>query len=306
MSEEELTGYDNRDAVSGRPDVEVYLYDAASNRLACASCNPTHARPVGAEVAFNDEQLVGGGLAEKVKGAQQRWVAANLPPWVRGGYSGDGKYVPDLYQPRFLSDSGRLFFDSRDALVAQDVNGTQDVYEWEPPGVGGCTTGSTAFSGQSGGCVSLISAGSSPEESAFMDASETGGDVFFITLSKLTAQDFDSALDVYDAHECSGRAPCVAAAVGAPPCSTGDACKAAPTPQPAIFGAPASATFSGAGNVIPPEQSSVKSSRLKLSRAQTLARALRACARKRRATRAACERAARKRYGKAVSHGKRG
>ena len=34
MSERSLTGYDNRDAASGEPDEEVYLYDAARERLA--------------------------------------------------------------------------------------------------------------------------------------------------------------------------------------------------------------------------------------------------------------------------------
>ena len=47
MSERSLTGYDNRDANSGVPDEEVFLYDADTGRLVCASCNPTGARPVG-------------------------------------------------------------------------------------------------------------------------------------------------------------------------------------------------------------------------------------------------------------------
>ena len=294
MSEEELTGYDNHDAVSGQPDVEVYLYGAASNKLVCASCDPTGARPVGVE--YNQNQLVAGSL-------RTGWVAANLPPWT--------KSTPNesRYQPRFLSDSGRLFFDSRDALAPQDVNGTQDVYEYEPPGVGDCTTASAGFSEGSDGCVGLISSGSSAEESAFMDASEGGGDVFFITLSKLVSQDFDKALDVYDAHECTSASPCAPPTATIPPvCSTGDACKAAPTPQPAIFGAPSSATFSGAGNVSPSVPSSVaKAPKSKpLSRSQKLARALKACAKKRRAQRTTCIRSAQKRYGKAANHGKKG
>jgi hypothetical protein len=258
MSEEELTGYDNHDALSARPDVEVYLYDAVSNRLVCTSCNPTGARPVGFEyeglsaqaILTAQNELAAGSLNFATPEGRPRWVAANLPPWTSGPHANG---VPrSLYQPRFLADSGRLFFDSRDALVPQDVNGAEDVYEWEPPGVGGCTTASAGFSERSGGCVSLISSGSSSEESAFMDASETGGDVFFITLSKLTSQDVDSALDVYDAHECTVAVPCVAPAASLPPaCSTGDGCKAAPTPQPSIFGAPSSATFSGAGNLTP-------------------------------------------------------
>ena len=46
-----------------------------------------------------------------------------------------------LYQSRYLSNNGRLFFDSADSLVAADVNGKEDVYEFEPAGVGGCGSG---------------------------------------------------------------------------------------------------------------------------------------------------------------------
>ena len=102
-----------------------------------------------------------------------------------------------------------------------------------------------------GGCVSLISAGTSSEESVFMDASESGNDVFFLTAARLVPQDVDTSLDMYDAHVCSASQPCVSAPVSPPACSSGDSCKAAPSQQPAIFGAPASATFSGSGNVIP-------------------------------------------------------
>ena len=45
MSERSLTGYDNRDAVSGQPDEEVFLYDARSGRVVCGSCSPTGGRP---------------------------------------------------------------------------------------------------------------------------------------------------------------------------------------------------------------------------------------------------------------------
>ena len=41
MSEASLTGYDNGDASSGEADEEVYLYDARTGALTCASCNPT-------------------------------------------------------------------------------------------------------------------------------------------------------------------------------------------------------------------------------------------------------------------------
>ncbi len=142
----------------------------------------------------------------------------------------------------FLADDGRVFFETENALVAHDTNGTQDVYEWEPEGIGSCTSAP--------GCVSLISNGTSNDSSTFLGASTDGGDVFFRTRGRLAAQDFDSNFDVYDAHVCSAAEPCASPPVPPPACVSSDACKAPPTPQPAIFGAPASATFNGAGNAV--------------------------------------------------------
>ncbi len=292
MSRAGLTGYDTHDALSGQPDAEVYLYGVGSRRLVCASCNPTGARPIGAPPGkiVSDEYLRYSSVA----------AAANLPPWMalKGNGTGFENAISIHDQPRYLTDGGRLFFDSDDALVPQDVNGTQDVYEYEPAGVGSCSASSVTFGERSGGCVSLISSGASSEESGFLEASETGRDVFFLTTSQLAPQDADTAYDVYDAHECTDQAPCFPApAVQPPPCTTESSCKAAPSPQPTIFGDPASATFSGAGNVVPsgsPPQVVVKPK--SMTRAQKLARALHVCRKAVRSRRAACERKARKRY----------
>ncbi len=294
MSQVSLTGYDNRDAVNGRPDAEVFLYDASAGRVVCASCNPTGARPLGREY-FQLEPGSGGlvGGPRDIWGSSD-WVAANVPGWIQIAGGGQQKA---RYQPRYLSDGGRLFFDSNDVLVPRDVNGTEDVYQYEPPGVGGCTSGSVTFSERSDGCVDLISSGGSGGESAFLDASENGSDVFFLTFSKLASQDYDASIDVYDARECAGGPRCFAAAAVAPPaCSTGDACKASPSPQPAIFGAPASATFSGAGNVPPAGSVSVVRPR-SLTRARKLADALKACHKKDGKKRSVCEKRARVRFG---------
>ncbi len=262
MSRESLTGYDNRDASSGELDEELFLYDSQTGRLSCASCNPTGARPTGIEY--------GGvtGASQFVKGERvwenYSWLAADVPGWV------SVELGVARYQPRYLSDSGRLFFNSFGPLVPKDINGTWDVYEYEPEGVGGERTpcgpgsvsGSVAFkpaqhfdgSGgegeEGGGCVGLISSGESQQESAFLDASETGSDVFFLTTARLAPQDYDVAYNVYDAHECTVGSPCVTPPASLPPsCVTADACRAAPSLQPAIYGAPSSATFSGIGNV---------------------------------------------------------
>ncbi len=245
MSDRSLTGYDNRDAVSGEPDEEVYLYDAVANRLVCASCNPTGARPEG----IYDSGEAPDPLVDQSQIWRERWLAASVPGWTRGINASNGN--PPLYQPRYLSDSGRLFFDSSDALVPQAIDGLENVYEYEPVGVGSCSGSSVTFGGASDGCVGLISSGSSSEESVFVDASESGDDVFFLTAGRLVAQDQDEALDVYDAHVCGGEGVACPSVVASPPaCTTADSCRAAVSPQPSVFGAPASATFSGVGNAI--------------------------------------------------------
>jgi hypothetical protein len=322
MSRKSLTGYDNRDAVSGEPDEEVYLYDAGDGRLVCASCDPTGARPVGREYGkfgdYGGNGLLGGG--DRVW-PENTWLAASVPGWTP--YTG-GAYVSgaeSLYQSRYLSDSGRLFFNGGDALVPQDVNGTWDVYEYEPEGVGSCSPASVSGSivytperetsngeVEPAGCVALISSGHSAEQSAFMDASESGDDVFFLTASQLVPQDVDTYFDVYDAHVCFASVPCLSSPVAPPPCDTGDSCKAEPSPQPLIFGAPSSETLSGAGNTVssalPTSGAKPKSS----IRAQERARALSACRkrykpRRGRAALEACERLARKRDGVKHSDG---
>jgi hypothetical protein len=279
MSATSLTGYDNRDAISGEPDEEVYIYDYATDRLACASCNPTGARPVGIYDSGEGLNL----FVDRSKAWKNHWIAGILPPWTPLNVDGEA-----VRQPRYLSNSGRLIFDSADGLVPQDVNGQMDVYEYEPDGVGSC--------GEAAGCVSLISSGTSDTESAFVDASASGDDIFFLTSSRLVPQDYDSYYDMYDAHVCSTSAPCSAQPpVSSPPCETSDSCKPAPSPQPTLFSPPASATFSGAGNVVPSVSAPpviLKS----LTRAQKLKAALKSCAKKRKAKRRGCEAQARKKY----------
>jgi hypothetical protein len=299
MSERELTGYDNHDAISGAADEEVFLYDAEADggagRLLCASCDPTGARPVGVHdlgQGSGGSGSAGELLVDQVGVWRGSWLAASIPGWTsvnNGGHSFD--------QSRYLSDSGRLFFDSGDALVPQDANGTEDVYEYEPPGEGSCNASGATFSERSEGCVDLVSSGSSSEESAFLDASESGGDVFFLTAAKLAPQDYDTSFDVYDAHECTVGSPCTNPSSAPAPCTTPEACRAPSAPQPAIFGAPASQTFSGGGNLAPAPAVTVKAKAKPLTRAQQLATALKACKREPKRKRPACEQQAHKKYG---------
>jgi DNA-binding beta-propeller fold protein YncE len=299
MSEARPTGYDNRDVATGKPVAEVYLYDAGANRLSCASCEPSGGRPRGVEAVRLHPPP---GLAN-APWPSAALVAANVPGWTSIGAGGK-----QGHQPRYLSDSGRLFFNSADALVSQDSNGTEDVYQYEPPGVGDCTSSSAGFGDRSGGCVSLISSGASAQESAFMDASESGDDVFFLTAAKLSPLDLDAALDIYDAHRCTGALPCIVfPEVNPPPCNNEASCKASPTPQPSIFGAPASASFSGPGNPPPAPPAPAKVKTPEEIRIEKLNKALKAChAKKIKKKRRACEKAARRKYGaKPLKHGRK-
>ncbi len=278
MSERSLTGYDNTDAHSDQPDVEVFLYNVGTGALTCASCNPSGARPSG----VFDSGRSPGLLVDRELSWGGHWLAGSIP--------GSTNTVENraYYRSRYLSDSGRLFFDSADALVADDSNGTEDVYEWEPGGIGGCA--------KADGCVGLISSGTSGAESAFLDASETGDDVFFLTASQLVPQDLDHALDVYDARVCSAASPCLASPPPpAVPCGTADSCRAAPSSQPGVFGVPPSATFSGAGNPVPGVSKPVAKKK-GVTVAQKLAVALRKCRAKPRRRRASCEAGTRRRY----------
>jgi hypothetical protein len=296
MSDERLTGYDNADAVNGAADEEVYEYNASTETVVCASCNPTGARPHGVFDPGTDDGPSGEGiglLVDRPALWEGRWLAGSIPGWT-ARHLGQAEY-----QSRYLSDSGRLFFNSADDLVPQDTNGKEDAYEYEPRGVGACdggaSSGASVDQAGAAGCVGLISSGKSTKEVAFLDASESGNDVFFLTSQPLSPADTDNGYDVYDAHACSSESPCASGAASvSPPCTTEASCKAAPAQQPANFGAPASATFSGAGNLTPPV---VKPTVRVSTRAQKLAAALKVCRKQAKRKRPACEATARKRYG---------
>lgn len=235
MSDRPLTGYDSRDAVSGEPDEEVYLYDADSDRLRCASCSPTNGRPRGtADEAVDAQHLW-----------QGRWLAANVPAWTHSGASNI------FHQPRYLSDSGRLFFNSSDALSPRDANETWDVYEFEPVGVGDCGESGPTFSARNGGCVGLISSGQSRFESAFVDATEAGEEVFFWTHARLTAEDDDTQADIYAARLCSAASPCLTPPEGAKACDSAEVCRGWQGGRRGETSAPATAAIRARGNQHP-------------------------------------------------------
>jgi hypothetical protein len=292
-----LTGYDNHDANSNELDTEVYLYDASTARLVCASCDPTGARPVGILDRAHPEPLIDG-----TEALTNQWVAGSIPSWTPMEFAGGRA----LYQSRYLSDEGRLFFDSEDGLVPQDSNNQEDVYEYEPEGIGNCSGSSETFNESTGGCVGLISSGASGEESAFLDASTNGDDVFFLTSAKLVPGESDTGYHIYDAHVCGASGvECGSSGVSLPPCTTTEACRQAPSPQPGVFGAPASQVFSGSGNPSARAAKSAVGASKTLTRKQQLARALKTCRKKSKKKRVTCESQARKRYGASKAKGRK-
>jgi hypothetical protein len=249
---------------------EIYVYDAATHALSCASCTPDGASNKGAELpSFGDSY--------------------------------------GLYEPRYMLNDGRLFFTTKAPLVPQDTNDEKDVYEYEPEGVGTCTsTAGSGFSvyepvrvfevegrtGEEGaGCLQLISSGGGRRPSVFAEASESGENVFFTTSQQLVPEDQDEITDMYDAREGGGfTAPVV------PQCGSSGECQGG-LPSPLVFGAPSSVALSGSGNVAPAVASS-KGTTEPLTRAQKLAKALKACKKEKRSRkgRESCERQARRWY----------
>ncbi len=180
VSTQNLVGYDNTDLETGRPDSEVYVYRVGDPGPLCISCNPGGARP-------NGRLIEGPGKAGK-----------NFLPTAGFIPAADFQLSP----PKIVSADGtRVFFDNYGPLVPRDRNAAVDVYEWEAAASrAACEAlGAEVFSAASGGCLSLISSGESPQGAELLDASVNGNDVFFTTTQSLLPQD-PGLIDVYDAR----------------------------------------------------------------------------------------------------------
>lgn len=184
QSYERLTDADNRE------HEEIYLYDADRDTLACVSCGEA------GRVIAGDASI----LANP--------IIRNTPPQlVQHG------------RPRTITDDGsRIFFQTTDALVPEDVNDVADVYEYR----------------RDSGAVTLLSAGTGSRASEILDNTPDGRDVFFMTRDSLVKRDIDQgASDVYDARVHGGQPD----PPDALPCS-GDACQAGPSNPPSAPSAP--------------------------------------------------------------------
>jgi hypothetical protein len=266
--------YDKR--VSG--GFEIYRFDLASQgpptfvaftREARSSIEASYATPSGEDLVFAAREVIG-----QPRGAEHNELYRydNASKTVLCVSCGEGVApvgevtqppTNEMFEPNTLAvlntddetpeflpmtdDGHRVFFETTAQLVPQDRNSTEleisnlhggfpgmDVYEWEADGEGSCRT--------VGGCTFLISGGENTGPSLLLGASRDGRDIFFTSASKLVSQDVDELGDIYDARE-GGGFPEPAEAVE---CVS---CQGAGASSP-LFGAPASATFSGAGNPV--------------------------------------------------------
>jgi hypothetical protein len=142
----------------------------------------------------------------------------------------------DSSQVSPMSADGRyVFFSSRDKLVPEDTNGVSDAYEFD------------SETGQ----LHLLSRGSDPNPSYFLNATPDGSNALILTSQQLVAQDGDTARDLYDARIDGG----IAAQMQPPPpppCSSPGGCQGTAAGAPGV--AVGSMAFIGPRN--PPPQRS--------------------------------------------------
>jgi hypothetical protein len=187
-------------------------------------------------------------------------------------------------------DGGYVFFESPVQLTANALDQVllgltlagepryaQNIYEYHDGNVYLISDGQDVTAGES--FVSNVS---------LVGTDSSGSDVFFRIADSLVSQDTDTQVDFYDARIDGG--------FQGPTASTcrGEGCQGSLSAPP-MLGASGSATLAGTENLAaPPATGAPKPP----TRAQKLARALKACHSKHnRHKRAVCERQARKRYG---------
>jgi hypothetical protein len=253
---------------------QIYRYDVPARTLGCVSCAPA------GEVSRGPASMTALQAGETYEAI---WHVGQ----ERGMLDSSG----------MSSDGDMIFFDSPNPLVARDRNSDapglacgeeelcpqgRDIYEWE------------------NGVVSLISGGVGTRNALLLGNSEDGSDVFFASNEALTAGSEAGGYDVFDARV---PRPGESTSMGGGVCE-GSACEGPQSPV-APSAASAGATFAGAGNppaAVASEPGGTKPKSAAELRALARKRALAACKRdKHRTRRLACERAARKRYGRAAA-----
>jgi hypothetical protein len=200
-----LTGADNsapnsNDCNHQKSCSELFLFDSAEGSLSCVSCGPNGMKPLG-NTSLLEARL------ESVR-------------FTRG----------PRYAPRAVLDSGQVFFQTPNALLPADTNGSaEDVYEYRD------------------GELNLISSGTADGSSGFIDSSPDGRDVFFATSASLVRSDTDGGVpSVYDSRIEGGFSE---PSPQSNPCTDEGSCRT-PAPQPPTVAPSVTTAIGGSGNVI--------------------------------------------------------
>ena len=259
---------------SGEEAPQIFEYDSDTNSLTRVS--------IGHE-GFGDN---GNTTAE-----------ADAPKLAETPQFESGTRPTDTWSHLSLSEGGDVFFTSADVLVPGAVAGRENIYEYD-------YSENDVYLISAGNEASPLALGTMPR---YLGTDETGEDVFFLTGDSLVPQDIDSQASWYDAR--------IGGGFPGPPTAPGcqlEICEGsrAPAPQPPDVSGSETATPEAPPVPPPAPTSDVAKPQVKtLSRAEKLARAMRACKKGPKKRRRGCESRAKKSYGprgKAVKRGRTG
>lgn len=189
---------------------EIYRYDEDDESLQCVSCNSSMA-PASVDAQLQD-------------------LGVLAPTNLLHNLSVDGR---------------RVFFETEEALVADDIDGINDIYEWQQPPEGSPTL-DLISSGSSETYPQLVPSPGKPN--VLSAVTPDGSDVFFVSQDALVAgAGMGGASAIYDAR-IGGSFP--VPAPKPPACLEWSTCQGPGSEPPSLQGA-GSQTLAGAGNVKP-------------------------------------------------------
>jgi hypothetical protein len=246
---------------------QLFEYDAVTQKLSRVS--------IGQGAAYSDDGNVST-FNEAAHIPVQKFVVTDLP-------------TAESFGTALSGDGSSVFFTSAARLAPQAVSGDTNVYEYREGNVYLVSDGHDASQYSNEPTVKLF--GIDP----------SGKDAFFLTADPLVPQDGETQEALYDAREDGGfPAPLVSAGC------TGETCRGAAGTTPQLQ-SPGSASQAGGENLPPPVESKpvAKPKSKPLTRAQKLAKALKACMSKRnKQKRASCKAKARKAFAAKVTAAK--
>jgi hypothetical protein len=216
-----LTSYNNTEAGAGAcgdPEkagegcTEIYRYEDGGPGVTCVSCNPSGSLPT-ADARLQELQHI------------------NSPTIVRN----------------LSTDGSRVFFETAEALAPADVDGINDIYEWEKEEGAGSELALISSGHSVEYPLGIQEAPNIPTPNILLAIGPDGGDVVFITEDALVPGAGEGGSSaIYDARVNGGFPPAAKPTIclveGCRPPAAGIA--------PSISGAPSESTH-GSGNVKP-------------------------------------------------------